>query len=917
VDDNPANLLALEAILEDLGHNLVKAASGQEALRRLLDQDFAVVLLDVRMDGLDGFETAQLIRSRKRSRHTPIIFLTAYEDNRLSVEAAYALGAVDYLVTPLVPVILRSKVAGFVELFEKTEQIKRQAEELRSMERRRFERSLAEENARLRESEERLRAIIDNSPSLIFVKDGEGRYLLANKACQAYAGEPPERVIGKTDYDYFATEYADRFRADDLRVLQTGEVVRYEEEAPLHGEVRTALTVKFPLRDTSGQPYGVCGIATDITELKRAGEALRESEERLRTLSNNLPNGAIYQVIAARQGGRRFLYISAGVERLFGVTAAEAMADAAALYGLIHDEDRPGVAAAEEAALRDQGLYDCEFRSRTRTGEVRWFHCRSAPRRLPSGEVAWEGVILDVTARKQAEADLARLAAESQRRRRLYEAALSNTPDLVYVFDLDHRFTYANEGLLRMWGKTWDEAIGKSCLELDYEPWHAAMHDHEIEQVVATKQPVKGEVPFTGTFGRRIYEYIFVPVVGGNGEVEAVAGTTRDVTEHHVLEQRLRHQAERLRQADRRKNEFLAMLAHELRNPLAPIRNAAQVIRLLGPADPTLQRARDIIERQVQHLARLVDDLLDVSRLTRGKITLQKEPVELATVIAQAVETSRPLIDARRHELVVTLPREPLLVEGDATRLAQVVSNLLNNAAKYTPEGGHIGLTVEPRPGEAVVRVRDDGVGIPAELLPQVFDLFTQGDRSLARSEGGLGIGLTLVKSLVEMHGGSVEAHSDGPGQGSELVVRLPTLGREPAEGGEGGPSRSPPSGSRRVLVVDDNVDAAESLAILLRTWGHEVLTTHDGLAAVKAAEQVRPEVILLDIGLPRMDGYEVARRLRERADMRDVLLVALTGYGQEEDRRRAEEAGFDAHLTKPADPTALQRLLAGSEQPP
>jgi CheY-like chemotaxis protein/two-component sensor histidine kinase len=324
-----------------------------------------------------------------------------------------------------------------------------------------------------------------------------------------------------------------------------------------------------------------------------------------------------------------------------------------------------------------------------------------------------------------------------------------------------------------------------------------------------------------------------------------------------------------------------------------------------------------VIERQVQHLTRLVDDLLDVSRLTRGKITLQKEPVEVATVIAQAVETSRPLIDSRRHELAVTLPRESLQVEADATRLAQVVSNLLNNAAKYTKEGGHIGLTVEPRPGEAVVRVRDDGVGIPAELLSQVFDLFTQGDHSLARSEGGLGIGLTLVKSLVEMHGGSVEARSDGPGKGSEFVVNLPTLGREPvlvAKGGEGGPSSSPPSPSRSILVVDDNVDAAESLSMMLRAWGHEVRTTHDGLAALNAAEQVRPEVILLDIGLPRMDGYEVARRLRERTGMRDVLLVALTGYGQEEDRRRAKEAGFDAHLTKPANPTSLQQLLAGME---
>jgi signal transduction histidine kinase len=368
-----------------------------------------------------------------------------------------------------------------------------------------------------------------------------------------------------------------------------------------------------------------------------------------------------------------------------------------------------------------------------------------------------------------------------------------------------------------------------------------------------------------------------------------------------------------LADADRRKDEFLAVLGHELRNPLAPIRNAVLLLRRLGTADPEVRRSTDLIDRQVQAMSRLVDDLLDVSRIRSGKVKLQREPVDLAAAVARGVETARPLIDARGHELKVALPPEPVRLEADPTRLAQVIGNLLTNAAKYTPEGGHIGLSVERHPGDVVLRVRDDGVGIGADFLPHVFDLFTQDDHSPARSGGGLGIGLTLVKTLVELHGGHVAARSDGPDKGSEFVVWLPAPDRPaPAERrSEWGVRRLAPP--RRVLVVDDNVDAAESLATLLRVERHEVYTAHDGPTALATAEAFRPEVVLLDIGLPQMDGYEVARRLRARAGFEKALLVALTGYGQEEDRRRAAEAGFDAYLVKPADPLALHELLAGS----
>lgn len=370
-----------------------------------------------------------------------------------------------------------------------------------------------------------------------------------------------------------------------------------------------------------------------------------------------------------------------------------------------------------------------------------------------------------------------------------------------------------------------------------------------------------------------------------------------------------------LRQADGRKDEFLAILAHELRNPLAPIRNSLEIVRRASDTGETAEWAYDVVDRQVNQLVRLVDDLLDVSRIPLGKITLRKEPFDLALVVARAVESSRPLIEARKHRLEVVLPEAALPVEADMMRLEQVFINLLNNAAKYTPEGGQIRLTVEPAGGEAIVRVRDTGKGIPAEMLPLVFELFSQVDPTLARTEGGLGIGLTLARRLTEMHGGAVDAFSEGTGQGSELVVRLPLRGEErPAAAPETSDgtavSRSSRS-SRRILVVDDNQDSAESLALLLRLWGNDVRAVYSGHQALAVAEECRPEVVLLDIGLPEMDGLEVCRRLRQEAGLDAVLVIAMTGYGQEEDKRRSREAGFDHHLVKPVDLGALAKLLA------
>jgi signal transduction histidine kinase/ActR/RegA family two-component response regulator len=368
-----------------------------------------------------------------------------------------------------------------------------------------------------------------------------------------------------------------------------------------------------------------------------------------------------------------------------------------------------------------------------------------------------------------------------------------------------------------------------------------------------------------------------------------------------------------LSEADRRKDEFLATLAHELRNPLAPLRNGLQLIRLASGDPGTLEQARTMMARQLGQLVRLVDDLMDLSRISRGRIELRKEPVRLAEVVASAIETSRPLIEQMGHELTVTLPEQPIILDADLTRLAQVFLNLLTNAAKYSERDGHISLTAERQGSDVVVSVRDTRVGIAADQLPRIFQMFTQVERSLEKAQGGLGIGLCLVKRLVEMHGGSIEAKSDGPGRGSEFVVRLPVVfgergAKEASRPGEPAVAKS----LLRILIVDDNRDGADSLGMMLRIMGNDTRTAYDGRDGLQVAGEYRPDVILLDIGLPMLNGYETCRRIRAQPWGNGIVVIAMTGWGQEEDRRRSHEAGFDHHLVKPVDPTALMQLLSG-----
>ena len=518
------------------------------------------------------------------------------------------------------------------------------------------------------------------------------------------------------------------------------------------------------------------------------------------------------------------------------------------------------------------------------------------------GEHSSPDVVSDTALRLGAELALAK-------QRRYYEALLTNTSDLTYVLDLSHRFIYANSRLLKLWGKTWDEAIGKTCLEIGYPPWHAALRAREIEQIVATKQPIRGQVPYAGKYGRRDYDYLLVPVFDPEGNVEAIAGIGRDVTE------RMRMEAS-LREGDRRKDEFLATLAHELRNPLAPIRNAVHLLMTVGSADSQVRTARDIIDRQVRHMVRLVDDLMDVSRITLGQVSLRYERTRLRDILTDAIDTAHPGIEAGNHELVVQLPPETLLVDGDMTRLSQVFQNLLNNAAKYTPRGGHITLRAERTGSQAKVSVLDTGIGIAKEAQVRVFDLFTRIHSGDPIESSGLGIGLALAKQLVELHNGHIEVRSDGEGCGSEFLVYLPivtTADSLPPTATE--PHYTSVHGSRKhVLIVDDNRDSARSLALLLEISGYAVDVTFDGPEALAVFEKSFPEIVLLDIGMPRMDGYEVARRIRTMARGPETLLIALTGWGQAEDKRRAQAAGFDHHLTKPVDLTLLENLMSAKQ---
>jgi PAS domain S-box-containing protein len=515
--------------------------------------------------------------------------------------------------------------------------------------------------------------------------------------------------------------------------------------------------------------------------------------------------------------------------------------------------------------------------------------------------------VIDISDAKRAEAALSDSRAEAERRRQLLDLTLSHIDALIFVVDRERRYVYANRAMIELRGFDPEGYVGERLGEADYPVALKQRFVRQMDAVFDTGAVVADELPYTGASGKaRYYRYILTPVVDADGEVEQLAAVAYDITRRKQLESDLKA-------ANRAKDEFLAMLGHELRNPLQPIMTTLQLMQARQPS--ALADERAIIASQARHLADLVDDLLDVSRIARGKIELRKTPLDMGDLVFRAIETARPMLDEHR-QTVETAMEDGLAVAGDRRRVIQIITNLLTNAAKYSPPGRTIQVSAGAERGEVVVRVRDQGIGIDPALLPRIFETFTQDAQSMERSQGGLGLGLSIVRNLVEMHGGSVTAASEGRGRGSEFIVRLPLMERRPAApaGAERGAPAAAGAAGRgegvKILIVDDYVNAAQSLAALLELEGYETRVAYDGAEGLEAAADFKPALALVDIGLPTMNGFEVARRLRTTPGLERLGLVAVTGYGQQSDRRAAREAGFDEHVVKPLDPKGIGRLV-------
>ncbi|VTU38744.1 Autoinducer 2 sensor kinase/phosphatase LuxQ [Variovorax sp. PBL-H6] len=696
VDDLPEKLLVFRTVLEELDQNLVLVRSGADALREILQREFAVILLDVNMPGIDGFETATLIRQHRRCAHTPIIFITSYADE-MQTARGYSLGAVDYILSPVVPEILRSKVSVFVALHQMRRQVRRQAD---------------------------ARAAV-------------------------MAAQAARRVAEESDRRSAFLAHASRVLSGSLQI---GVAMRQLAELLVPGQAPLALALLVD------------------------------------------PDLGAGEMVAAAQAQGAKLQLSSGLESRLDEHLRAALGSAA------HERRAVRLDEAALAALTPAAL------GFTTGGDA-----------LPP---------------------------------------LRSAQAVPLVF---------GERVLGVVLVAWSDAGERGATE-----------DGLIEELAGRAA--------TAFENARLYLVL-----------------QREMLERQAAQ-------EELQRTNQRKDEFLAMMSHELRNPLAPIHTAVQVIRRVAAPHPKVTWALDIAERQLKQLTRLIEELLDVARISQGKIVLKHETLDLNTVVAQSVETVQPFIDGRRQALRMVVPQQPAWLLGDMARLTQVIANLLHNAAKYSPEGTGIELVSWLEEDEVVLSVRDQGIGIDAELLPRIFELFEQGERGLDRAQGGLGIGLTLARRLTEMHGGRIEAFSEGRDRGSEFRLRLPRVGAvqlaDPAAPlPTTAASRSEPL---HILVVDDNRDAAIGIATMLELEGHVVRTAHDGEEALGAATTHSPAVVVLDIGLPLLDGYEVARRMRAMPDLAGALLIAVTGYGQNEDRAAAIGAGFDHHFVKPADPEVL-----------
>lgn len=1134
VDDQPARLLTYEAILEGVGVECVRAHSGKEAFEKLLRGSFALILLDVSMPEMDGFETARLIREHPRFEQTPIIFVTGVHVSELDSLRGYAVGAIDYISVPIVPEILRSKVALLVELYRRRAELERLNRDLEST-RRRLEaersKTLATNQLQLRESEERYRTIFEHPLALTVVLEAvrndtgdivDWRYVDANvnalKAlghsreallsmrlrdvepdrlgslmplcCRVLAERAPQRYemeFGAADYlmclfpmgesmvvrsgidittriraereerrrsevdraekewlsavlnsmneEVYFTDTQKRYTyvnpaarrefgsesvegaevekiaasvvilrpdgtprpIEEIPALRSlsGEIIREEEQmvfVPRTGELRHCQVSAAPVRNRSGKIIGSVSVVRDITDQRRADAALRLRDARSTTLLTL---------------GDRFRSLNSPGDLAFAAAEilGETLAGSHCGYGTVDPETEtirierdwrmPGIPSlAGLLHFREYGSYiddlkrgdtvvctDAEQDSRTAStaDALKLIGARSFVNMpiMEHGRVVAVFFVTYANAHRWSEEELAfiRDVAERTRiaveRRRSEQSLATDLEVTRRLRDLSARLvaegnvqvlideilaaaisiTNADGGTLQLLDEATQELTFAAIKGLDPE-----LTAH-FERVSANSQSSFGRALASGkrtwvdfdvpenedpdgslrrhaAYGLRSAQS--TPLISRSGRALGMVSThwrerrilsdrdaqfldllsrqAADLIERTRAEEELRRSEHQLRDADRRKDEFIAMLAHELRNPLVPIRTGVELLKRARERPDIIDSVRPIMERQIGHMVRMIDDLLDVSRITSGKLQLQRQPVTLSSVIGTAIELNREAITAGNHELAVNLPEPRWILNVDPTRCAQVISNLLHNAAKFTPAGGRISLdaTIKPEegdnPAELVLKVTDSGEGISAAMLPRIFDLFAQASTTNMGGRTGLGIGLAIARRLIEMHGGSIEARSAGANQGSEFTIRLPApRSLQP----QNAPRARIEQALRglRVLVVDDNTDAADSVGMLLGAMGCSVHVAYDGPSALAALADFNATVILLDIGMPGMDGYETCRRIRKKCGTH-VIVVAITGWGQESDKRSAIQSGFDTHITKPADPVKLEQVL-------
>ncbi len=776
------------------------------------------------------------------------------------------------------------------------------------------EQASAKPGAALKQSDEQMHAaseafrhLVERSPFGIYVVDADFRVMLVSDGAQSvFVNVRP--LIGRDFTEVIQTIWQEPFSSDVLSIfrhtLETGEPHHALKSVEKRQDIVDVESYDWKVERIMAPDDRFCIVCHfyELSESNRYEAELRDQEERLR-LATEASSVGIWEW-NLRNNEVRW---DAEMFRIYGITPT--------LGGMLEytdwsetllpDEEQENERILQQTILQ-HGKSRRSFRIRRESdGAYRYIQSMEIVRTDDNGDAEWMvGTNLDVTDRMQSEKALR----ESDER---YRAATAAVSDVIW--------TNNAEGLMEGEQPGWAKFTGQSREEYQGYGWSERVHPEDARESVDSWALAVNQKA-TYVFEHRVLRHDgewrncsirAVPILTPEGTIREWVGVHTDITERKRGEEQLRDLAAELSEAHHRKDEFLATLAHELRNPLAPIRNGLQLMKQSDGEAVMVEEARAMIERQLTQMVRLVDDLMDVSRIGQNKLELRKERVQLATILNSALETSRPLIEQMGQELIVALPKQPLMVDADMTRLAQVFLNLLNNAAKYSNRGGHIYISVEQHESDVAVSIKDTGIGISSDQLAHIFEMFTQVDRSLEKSQGGLGIGLTLVKRLVEMHGGSVEARSEGPGKGSEFVVRLPVaieaLGPQAAVVEEEQPANS----SHRILVVDDNRDGANTLSTILGLMGNDLRTAYDGREGVDIAVQFRPHVMILDIGLPKLNGYEVCRRIREQPWGKEVVLIAVTGWGQEEDRRLSQEAGFDHHLVKPVDPKVLMKMLA------